>query len=97
VLDIVDAQLGGFAVGDRAEMAGNAEAALVGGFNYFFQLRAGDVHEGFEGSDTLICPELCRFVGVFRPVELVDRKAKIAFAFQVSRLNRKSGGQRLFG
>ena len=36
MLDIVDAQLGGFAVGDRAEMAGNAEAALVGGFNYFF-------------------------------------------------------------
>jgi hypothetical protein len=48
VLRVVDADVGGFRVGDRAEMAGDLQPALVRLFDRRAQLVARDLHVGLE-------------------------------------------------
>jgi len=46
VLEIIDAQLGNFAKGNRAEVTCDSEAALVGNINHFLEFGLGDVRKG---------------------------------------------------
>ena len=83
VFDIVDAKLGGLAVRDRTEMPRDFEAALVRSINHSPKLTRGNMHERFEGSDTLIGPEFHCLASVLRTAEFVDGQTKIAFSLQV--------------
>ena len=53
VLQVVDAEGGGLAEADGAEVAGDLEIALVRGVDGGLQLGARDVHVGLEGGDAL--------------------------------------------
>ena len=58
VLEVVDAELGGFGIGDGAEVAGELEAELVGLVDGGLELGAGDVHVGLEAGGALRGPEV---------------------------------------
>ena len=57
VLEVVDAELDGFGIGDGAEVAGDFDAAPVGFVDRGLELGARDVHVGLEGGDALVGPE----------------------------------------
>ena len=56
VFEIVDADLGGFGVGDGAEVAGDFEVVGVGGVDGGFEFGAGDVHVGLVAGCALCGP-----------------------------------------
>ena len=56
VLEVVDAEVGGFGVGHRAEMAGDLHAALVRFVDRRAELAARDLHVGLERRRALVGP-----------------------------------------
>jgi hypothetical protein len=67
MFNIVNARLGGFAVGDRAKMPRDFEPSLVSGLDDRVQFCSRYVYEGLKRGHTLIGPKVHRFAGVFRP------------------------------
>jgi len=71
---IVDANLRGLAITDRAEMAGNFQAAFVRLFHRGTQLLARDVHVGFERGSAFVGPEVHHAPRVFGARQLVHHR-----------------------
>ena len=73
VLKVINAERGGLAEADRAEVGRDLDAALVRLVNRRAQLCAVDVHVGFERGDALVGPlsdHAARVVGACEDVEL---------------------------
>ena len=85
VLEVVDAGLGGFGVGDGAEVAGDFEAVLVGGVDGGFELGAGDVHVGLVAGDALRGPVVDEVAGVVGAGEVVHLDEGAVGAFEIGR------------
>ena len=83
VLEIVDADLDGFGIGDGAEVAGDFEAVLVGGVDGGFELGAGDVHVGLVAGDSLRGPVVDEGAGVVGAGEVVHLDEGAVGAFEV--------------
>jgi hypothetical protein len=76
VFEVVDAEIGGLAVGDGAQMAGDLHAALVGFVNRAFQRGARDLHVRLHRRRALLLPVAhvgARLVGAFDGVHLQER------------------------
>src|SRR6185437_2339964 len=83
VLEVVDADRGGFAVGDRAQVTGDLQPQAVRLVHRRLQFGAGDVHVGLERGDVLFRPErhgLLRVLGVADGVHLDEGRVR---AFQI--------------
>ncbi len=85
VFEIVDAGLGGFGIGDGAEVAGDFEVVLVGGVDGGFELGAGDVHVGLVAGDALRGPVVDEVAGVVGAGEVVHLDEGAVGAFEVGR------------
>ena len=85
MLQIVDAQRGGFRVAHRAKMAGEFQAMAVRLFDGGAQLGAGDVHVGLVGSRALRRPEGDGGACVRRIGELVHLDEGAVGAFEIGR------------
>ena len=70
VLEVVDAEVRGFGIGDRTKVPGDLQSTAVGLLDGGPQLIAGDVHVGLERSRALVGPEGHGFTRVFRVLEL---------------------------
>ena len=83
VLEVVNAEFGGFAEADRAKVSSDFETAFVCGFDGGAEFRAGDVHVGLVGGDTAIGPEVDHLASVVGTGELMHLRSEGTFAFEI--------------
>ena len=83
VLEIVDAGLDRFGVGDGAEVAGDFDSVLVGGLDGGLQLGAGDVHVSLVAGHALGGPVIDEVAGVVGAGEVVHLDEGAVGAFEV--------------
>ena len=83
MLQVIDADGGGFAEPDRAEMARDFDALLVRLVDRGLQFGARDVHVRLERRNADGCPVIDQANGVFRAAELMHLRADRARAFEI--------------
>src|SRR5450432_168769 len=93
VLQIVDAQLGGFFICHGAQVAGDFDSAFVGGVNRGLQLVARDVHVCLEGRNAAVGPEVYRVPRVLsaRQVRHLYEITLRAFQIRAGHVEMRSG------
>src|SRR5207244_13212588 len=83
VLEIINAERGGLAKADRAEVARHLQPTAVRGLDNGRKLSARVVDVGLERGDALFGPILHRLARVVRPGELVEVGRKRPDAFEI--------------
>src|SRR3989454_10102108 len=83
MLQVVNADLRGFAKTDRAKMTCNFQSALVGLFYCCAQFGARDVHVGLKRGGAFIRPEVHHATRVVGPSKLVHHGREGAASFQI--------------
>ncbi len=85
MLEIVDAEVGGFVKGDGAEVAGHLEAARVCGLDHGREFGARDMHVGLERRRAFIGPEAHLARGVGGILQLANLNQPEARTFEIWR------------
>ena len=83
MLEIIDADLGRFAITDRTQVPGDFQPAFVRLFYRRAQLFARDIHVGFERRCALVSPVVHHTARIVSSSELMHHWGEGAGAFQV--------------
>ncbi len=91
VLEVIQAQVSCLRKAHRTQVPGHLDAACVRRFHCRAELRARDVHVGFERSDSRIDPIVHQLDSLFRIFELVELRSEGTHALEIGSGNVQLG------